>query len=355
MARSGPFPVELAANCPPRPYLGGSGIAELRGAPLPGDRFPEDFVASTTEVFTGGGVGLSPLPDGTLLRDAIEADPLGYLGPDHVERFGTSTELLVKLLDTGERLFVHLHPDAGFAGRHLGLAHGKTEAWIMTAVRDVSAGTGPADPAVTGCAYLGFTREVSADEVAAWVDGQRVPEMLAAMHRIDLVPGDTLFVPAGLPHSIGAGITLVELQEPTDLSILLEYEGFPGLGPENAFLGLDPSSALDALDRRAWDPADIAALRGGRPDAEATPGVTRLLPAIADSFFRAERIEGASAPSFSADFSVLVVTDGDGALEWDGDSLPLRRGATVLIPHAAGPTVVRGSLTAIRCRPPAAA
>ncbi len=339
-------PVELAPNCPPRPYLGGAGIAELRGVPQPGERFPEDFVASTTEVFTGGGVGLSRLPDGTLLRDAIDANPIGYLGRAHADRFGSSTELLVKLLDTGERLFVHLHPDQEFAGRHLGLSHGKTEAWIVTAVRPV-AGDG------TGYAYLGFTRDVSEDEVTAWVDGQRVNDMIAAMHRVELRPGTTLLVPAGLPHSIGPGITLVELQEPTDLSILLEYEGFPGLSAGDAFLGLDPAAALGALDRRRWSAEAIAALVGPQPDAAPAPGVARLLPEAADRFFRAERIDGTASPTLDAGFSVLVAIDGDGLIEWSSGTMPLRQGATVLVPHAAGTVHVRGPVSAIRCRPPA--
>jgi mannose-6-phosphate isomerase len=348
-------PIQLAPNRPPRPYAGGAGITELRGSASPGDRFPEDFVASTTEVFSGGGVGLSRLPDGTLLRDAIAADPVGYLGRDHVDRFGVSTELLVKLLDTGERLFVHLHPDRDSATRLLGLSHGKTEAWIVTSVRaaagDPETRSGE-DSRAAGYAYLGFTREIGEDEVAAWVHGQRVPEMIAAMHRVDLVPGSTLLVPAGVPHSIGPGITLVELQEPTDLSILMEYDGFPGLSAADAFLGLDPAAALTALDRRAWDPAGIAALGGTRPDAETAPGITRLLPRSADAFFRAERIDGAAHPVLDPGFSVLVATDGDGTLGWEGGSMPLRRGATVLVPHGAGTTTLSGAVTAIRCRPP---
>jgi hypothetical protein len=35
-----------------------------------------------------------------------------------------------------------------------------------------------------------------------------------------------VLVPAGTPHAIGAGVLLVELQEPTDLSVLLEWAGF---------------------------------------------------------------------------------------------------------------------------------
>src|ERR671922_204086 len=71
---------------------------------------------------------------GTTVRDAVAADPVAFLGPEHVERFGADTRLLVKLLDAGERLPVHFHPDDEFARRH-GFAHGKTEAWLMVDAR----------------------------------------------------------------------------------------------------------------------------------------------------------------------------------------------------------------------------
>ena len=65
-------------------------------------------------------------------------------------RFGPDPALLVKLLDTGERLFVHFHPDNAFADRHLGCRHGKSEAWIVT--------DAVPRPATGGLVYLGFAR-----------------------------------------------------------------------------------------------------------------------------------------------------------------------------------------------------
>ncbi len=348
-------PVLLGPNLPDRSYRGGAGIAALRGIPLEDEYRSEDFVGSTTEVFAGGGVGLTALPDGRLLRDAVAAAPEDYLGARHVARFGASTELLVKLLDTAERLFVHFHPPRAFAERHLGLAHGKTEAWIVTAVRDVEA-----DPAATrgdgtGYAYLGFSRPVQEVEAERWAAEQDVPDMLGAMHRLEVRAGSTLFVPAGLAHSIGPGITIVEVQEPTDLSVLLEYRGYRGLSEADAFLGLDRAVALGGLDRAAWSRERIEALASGRADAVVAEGVTRLLPEAADPYFRAERVtvDGA-AVRLEPGFAIVVVLEGTGALESASGSLPLARGATALVPHASGPLEFGGSLTAIVCRPPAA-
>ncbi|WP_210508409.1 class I mannose-6-phosphate isomerase [Naasia sp. SYSU D00057] len=339
-----PSPLRLAPNQPDRPYRGGAGIAAFRGSPQPSEFSPEDFVGSATEIFAGGGIGLSALPSGELLRTAIEEDPATWLGDEHVARFGTSTELLVKLLDTAERLFVHVHPDVGFAREHLSLGHGKTEAWIVVAVR----------PEGEGYACLGFTRDVGADEVAAWVSGQRAEAMLAAMHRVPLRPGSTLLVPAGMAHAIGPGITLVELQEPTDLSVLLEWQGYRGLGERDAFLGLDRNVALRAVDRSATPVGRLAELTGGR--GTGAEDVERLFPEEADPFFRAERIRAGEAEvHLDAGFSILVVLDGTGALGWNGDRMSIERGDTLVVPHGAGPLTLRGAVTAIRCRPPAPA
>src|SRR3982750_245895 len=70
------------------------------------------------------------LAGGGSLRDAIEAEPIAWLGEAHVARFGTSTGVLAKLLDTAERLPVHVHPGRAFAREAFGSKFGKTEAWI---------------------------------------------------------------------------------------------------------------------------------------------------------------------------------------------------------------------------------
>ena len=339
-------PIVLGPNQPhARPYRGGAGIAAFRRVTQPSEFSPEDFVGSTTEVF-GGGAGLTRLPDGRTLRDAIEQDPRAYLGDEHVARFGADPALLVKLLHTGERLFVHFHPDAGFAHDHFGLSRGKTEAWVVIATES--------DTSIDAHAYLGFNRDVDAAEVAHWFETQDASAMLSAMNRVTVRPGDTLFVPATLPHAIGPGITLVELQEPVDLSILLEYRGFNGLTEQSALLGLEPSVALADVDRRRWDAARLATLTGSpRASAPGRNGESTLFPAGADAYFRAERITiDATSIRLDAAFAILVVLEGVGTLETVDDRLELAAGMTVLVPFAAGPAQLTGSLTAIRCMPP---
>jgi len=320
-------PLALPPNQFRRFYSGGARIDALRGAPAGEDRRPEDWVGSTTTSWGEDAEGLSRLADGTLLRDAIQADPEGFLGPDHVERWGADPALLVKLLDAGQRLPVHFHPGRRFAQAHLGLGFGKTEAWIiLEAEPDAAVHVGPREP-------------LEPAAVRGWVETQDAEEMLAALQRVPVAAGDAVLVPAGTLHAIGAGILLLELQEPTDLSVLVEWRPF-GVEGGAEHLGLGWDTALEAMERR---PADLAALTGGGDDG--------LLPRAADPYFRAERVR--RGDELGPSFAILLAVAGEGAVRTGaGDELELRRGTTALVPFGAGATVLTGDVEAIRCLPP---
>jgi mannose-6-phosphate isomerase len=304
-------------------YAGGARIAAFRGLTLDGDHMPEEWIGAVNTTFGSvNGRGLSTAQDGTLVKDAIAADPEAWLGPEHVARFGADPALLTKLLDAGQRLPVHFHPGREFAKRELGLDHGKTEAWLILEARP--------DAGV----WVGFKREIALATVREWMQAQASDEMLAAMHELPVKAGDTIFVPAGTPHAIGDGILIVELQEPTDLSIALEWTGFELTEAESS-LGLDWDTALQALDRSAWSEERIAQLKGP------------TLPHAADSYFRVERVRGGD--TLDAGFSVVIATAGEGTL---GD-IHVQRGSAVLVPYGAGELQLGGDVEAIRCRPPA--
>jgi mannose-6-phosphate isomerase len=333
-------PVVLPANQPRQFYRGGTAIAALRGVPPASEFNPEDWVASTTTRFGMDTDGLSRLPDGGLLRDAVAAAPEAWLGEAHVAAYGTTTALLVKLLDAGQRLPVHCHPSNTFARQHFGSHFGKTEAWVVI-------GTDSGDPRV----HIGFREPVDRYTLADWVREQNHDALLGALNTTTVTAGDTILIPAGLPHAIGAGVFIVELQQPTDLSVTLEWDGF--LPDEAAgHLGAGFDVALGCVDRDGWGDGRWESLirrTSGRSDA-----VVDLFGPAASPFFRADRLHVTRPVDLDASFAVLVVLDGQGTLRTEhGGTLDLRRGQTVVVPHAAGDSVVDGGLTVVRCRPPA--
>jgi len=336
-----PAVVRLEPNRPRRFYRGGARIEELRRLPR-GDGFrPEDWIASTTTLYGRERDGLTLLPDGRFLRDAVAEDPAGWLGADHVAAFGGDTNLLVKLLDAGERLPVHCHPPRAFARRHLGCAHGKTEAWVVVA----------AEP--DALVYVGFRNDADTATLTDWVVRQDRAALLEALNAIPVEPGDGILVPAGVPHAIGAGVLIVELQEPTDFSILLEHAGFDLGAGATTTLGLAEDTALSAVDRSAWNEQRLARILRRR-DERAAVGAT-LLPAAADVFFRAERWRIDSDARLDPAYAALVVIAGSGELATAAGRWPLDRGDVMLVPHGAGSASLAGVLDVIRCRPPAPA
>ncbi|WP_090802872.1 class I mannose-6-phosphate isomerase [Asanoa ishikariensis] len=326
--------IALPANQPAdRFYLGGDRIAAFRGSAPTGDHVPEDWVGSATTVAGFDSLGLTVLPDGRSLRAAIADDPVHWLGAAHVDRFGADPALLVKLLDAGERLPVHAHPDDAFAQSHLGCRNGKTESWIILS----------AEPGAK--VHLGFRADVPPATLADWVARQDRPAMLEALHTVEVTAGDTIFVPAGYPHAIGPGILLLELQQAADLSLLLEYDGFAVDGPRDGHLGIGFDAALPCVRRQAVPAETLKELRGRLDDPH-------IFPRYADEFFRANRHSGPS--TWDPSFSIAAVLSGEGRLTWStNESLPLRPGMTVLTAHNTGRVHVEGDVELIRCRPPA--
>lgn len=325
--------IVLPSNRPAdRFYRGGRRITDLRGEPPAGAHEPEDWVGSVTAVRGEAPSGMTVLPHGVVLADAVAAAPVHWLGRDHVAAFGADPMLLVKLLDAGQRLPVHAHPDGPWAAAHVGAAHGKTEAWYLLSPGDV---------------HLALTRDIPRAELERIVATQDVRTLLAAMHRIEVSAGDVVHVPAGVLHAIGEGILLVELQEPEDLSILLEWDGFEIDGAAAGHLGVGFDTALRAVESHARSAEEVAGLvhRAG----SATP----LLPSEADPYFRVERIVVDGQAAVARGFAILVLIDGQVTLtDAAGAATPLSAGATALAPHAAGDLRLSGCGELIVCRPP---
>jgi mannose-6-phosphate isomerase len=331
-------PVLLPTNQFPHFYRGGDRIGALRGGPG-GPMRPEEWIGSTVTRFgeeLSGLTGLSRLPDGRLLRDAVADDPRGWLGPEHLDAFGQSSELLVKLLDPDQRLPVHFHPDKAFARQHLALDHGKTEAWIVLEAPP-AAGVG-----------LGFTQAMSKDAVLGMVERRDSAGLLASLHRRAISRGDTILVPAGVPHAIDAGVLVLELQEPTDLSALLEWEGFAVDGARDGHLGLGFPAVLDALRLDPLADDELAAL-------VRAPGLTggdprSLLAERAAGYFRAELLPRAG--TVGQGFAVGLALDGSGEVRTEhGGSLAVERGSAFVVPWSAGRWDAPGA-ELVACRPP---
>ncbi len=146
--------------------------------------------------------------------------------------------LLVKLIFTSERLSVQVHPEDGEAG-----PRGKTEMWHIL---DAEPGTSIA---------LGFREPITRERL--W-DATRTGEIEALLNWVPVRAGETYFTPAHTVHAIGAGITLCEIQQNSDVTYRLWDYGRPReIHVEQAVpisdLGVHPGAARPRALSKGWE------------------------------------------------------------------------------------------------------
>ena len=236
--------------------------------------------------------------DGPTLGELAATDARGLFGRG--ARDGICP-LLLKFLFTSERLSVQVHPDDEYARAHHE-SLGKTEAWH---VLEASAG------AAVG---LGFTRRLRRDEADSAARSGAIEALLAwrSTH-----PGDTWLVPARTVHAIGAGLTVVEVQENSDVT----YRLFDYGRPRELHL------------ERGLVVAELAPYTVENRRQPIASGRDRL---TACAYFTLERWRAAGTLSFSGPgsfYHLLIVIDGRGTLL----GRTLAPGQVWLVPAAAEP------------------
>lgn len=325
-------PTVLRPNLIDHFYRGGARIGALRGLEV-GERQPEEWIASTVTRFGEREIGLARTEDGDLLRDLIIADPAGWVGADHrLSTSGGDTGLLVKLLDAGQRLPVHVHPDRSFARSHLSCPYGKTEAWVVL----------DAEPGAV--VHLGWSDDVDPVELAERRDVQDGAWMLERMNRIEVRRGDGIVVPAGQVHALGKGVFVLEAQEPTDWSILLEWSVTTATRDES-HLGLGFDAVMAAVQHHRLTPDQLAELM---VHVDLDAGAASCLAVSADPFFRVDLVtDSTPAP---AGFAAVVVLGGDGSLRGT-TTIEVTAGMVLAVPAGFGAWSVAGSARLLVARP----
>lgn len=108
---------------------------------------------------------------------------------------GNPVPPLVKLIDAGAPLSIQVHPDEIAAMKHGGIS--KSEIWYVLA----------ADPGAT--ILYGIVDGVTADDVRYEI---RYGDAEPLLRRIAVQTGDVFMIPPGMIHSLGAGVTVLEVQ-----------------------------------------------------------------------------------------------------------------------------------------------
>lgn len=150
---------------------------------------------------------VDPRPWSSAREGVTQDGPIGEIwyectGPAH-------PSLLLKLLFTSQPLSIQVHPDDAYA-RSIGLPNGKTEAWyVLSAVPDARVA-------------LGLKRRLTRQQLRQAAGDGSISDLVAWQA---VSAGDTVFVPAGTIHAIGAGLVIAEIQQRSDATFRLFDHG----------------------------------------------------------------------------------------------------------------------------------
>ncbi len=331
-------PLQLAPERAWRTYLGGALLDRMQGKAGESDsHFPEEWIMSVVQARNAGREdiveGLSRLATDSAitLKQLVEQDPNAMLGKQHVARHGPDTGVLVKLIDSSERLTIQVHPDKPAARRLFNSEYGKTECWHVLGGRDID-GQKP-------CVYLGFKPGITSEQWKDLFDRQDIQGMLDSMHRFEVKKGETILIEGGVPHAIGAGCFLAEIQEPTDYTIRIERvtpSGFPvadsmchqGIGFDKMFdcFHYEGVSREEAEKRWFIPVATKRSDAGGRIDS--------LIGYERCPCFRLDRITVETALTVPGEgvFSGVYCIGGEGAIKTPTGDLLLNTGVQYFLP-----------------------
>ncbi|NUM53372.1 MAG: class I mannose-6-phosphate isomerase [Candidatus Hydrogenedentes bacterium] len=184
---------------------GGQRLRSRYGKPIPADKsigeawLISDHPSAVSVVSDGPHAGRT-------LHELLEMDADALLGSRTKLTPHGRFPLLLKLLDSTDVLSVQVHPDDATAAALGEPDVGKTEMWHIL----------HAEPGAE--LFCGLTPGTTPEQVRASIEAGSLEGHLL---RFKVKQGDSIFVPAGTVHAIGAGIVLAEIQQNSDLTYRL--------------------------------------------------------------------------------------------------------------------------------------
>ncbi len=318
----------------------------------------------------------------------LASDPAYFLGEAHVARYGAQPQVLVKFLDSGTRLHFQVHPTREFAQRVLAAPSGKTEAYHVLSVRDpapsqssdsqlsalssqpagpvsqlstLNSQLGRAATEPTGYIYVGFQRPPTPAQLRDYIATQDLAAIEACFDKIPVSPGDTFIIPGGTPHALGAGVFMVEIQEPSDLVVRFEFERAGYVLPEPSrfmdrgldfaltVFNFDPLTAGDLDVRVRCRPRRLRAL-GPSSHQDELIGLNQT-----DCFRVLKSSIDAPVTKSESAAVIAIVTRGSVTVTVGGEDHHFRTYEKFFLPAALGParfTPAPGGCDLLECLPP---
>ena len=261
---------------------------------------------------------------GKTLAEAWREMPAEWRGDNFSEP--GAFPLLVKFIFPTDKLSIQVHPDDEYASAHEKAAggRGKTEMWHAVS----------AEPGAS--LLLGVKQGVTREHFLEAMKNHTLEELF---QRHNVQTGDTFFVPARTPHTIGPGMILCEVQEYSDLTYRVYDYGRLDASGKPRELHIEKALAVMSFEGKS----------GGKVSPRSLiPNCTGFAHLVDCPYFSVDRLEVDRMAHFKtaklergrSRFSLLVVLSGEGLLTWmparhTQGSIPLKAGDCWFIPAGA--------------------
>lgn len=266
---------------------------------------------------------------GLSLNQVIKAHPEDLMGKSIPEKYMQKFPLLIKFIDANDKLSVQVHPDDEYAKFIGSNDYGKNEMWHILEAK-------PGAKLVYGL-KKGVDRDI-------FIKSVKEGTVEDCLNYIEVYPGDTLYIPAGMVHAVGEGIVLTEVQQNSNLTFrVYDYNRVDKNGRPRE---LHVDKAIEVIDfennkKIGKIKEECIFINDGAKKSEL----------INNEYFVNEKYYVEGEISDNADgskFIIYVVLDGECEINYTGGSEKMKKGDSVFIPAAMGDFKISGNFKALR-------
>lgn len=176
--------------------------------------------------------------------------------------------------------------------------------------------------------------------------------MLDCLHKFNVKKGDLWFVAGGVPHAIGGGSLMIELQEPSDLMVIPERVTPAGisLAEQKLHGGLGYEKMFDCFVYEGLS-SEETKLKYYRNTSYVSNEFTDIVDnSLTDSFsMKALKVKDSTTVNLYDHYAIVIVEEGNGNLITDGNIIELNQSNSFLVTANSGELEFSGNMKMVFC------
>lgn len=230
--------------------------------------------------------------------------------------------LLIKKITARDALSVQVHPNDDYARENEG-SSGKTEMWYIL------------DCEPHAYLYYGLKHRISPNEFLKRIKNGTITEVC---QKVSVKKGDVFYIPAGLVHAIGKGITLAEIQQSSNITYRVYDYQREDANHQRRELHIKQATEVAGF---------LPPLQGHRPMGLCVKkeGYQKTLLVQCPYFtVHLYEIDHKMQGNIRDDLAVLFVTEGEGILSTEQERLVLNADDCIFLPKSMGKYEIRGTM-----------